>query len=78
MSKYTCQKCGQPAEHIDFLNNDREQVIEAVYVFCKLCKIDAWGGIQFHPAMNDLLNQRFSPNFDYAKQDSDRSYILRP
>ena len=76
MSKYICNQCGQPAEHVDFLNNDEEHFISAVYVYCLPCKLDAWGGIRFHPEMNELLNKRFSPNYNHNPTEQSRSYTL--
>lgn len=62
MSKYNCKKCLIPASSIDFTKDSK---INAVYVECKACGSNAWGGLDFHPAMNEVFNYKFSPNYDY-------------
>jgi len=66
MSKYFCKKCSDPAAVIEFTKN---LVITAVYAHCKSCNSEAWGGLDFHPAMNDVFNLKFSPNYDYKKSE---------
>ncbi|MGB3368787.1 MAG: hypothetical protein WBA54_14925 [Acidaminobacteraceae bacterium] len=66
MSKYFCIKCSKPATVTEFT---KDFAITAVYVSCKSCKREAWGGIDFHPAMNEVFNLKFSPNYDYNKSE---------
>lgn len=76
MGKYICNKCGHAAEHVDFLNNDKEKIVSAVYVFCISCKIDAWGGLKFHPEMNEMLNTKFAPNYNYKGDGKEKEIPL--
>lgn len=76
MSKYICKKCGNGAQHIDFINNDVDNAITAVYVYCLKCQLNAWGGVNFHPEMNNFLNKIFSPNFDYDINEINERFVL--
>lgn len=73
MSKYNCIKCSSPANVIDFTKNSETT---AVYANCKICNLDAWGGLDFHPAMNKVFNLKFSPNYNFKKTEGDLYQII--
>lgn len=62
MSKYYCIECSKAAVVTDFTKDSQ---INAVYAVCKSCGSFAWGGLDFHPAMNELFNKKFSPNYEH-------------
>ena len=68
MSKYFCKKCAGASYVIDF---SRKSKIIAVYARCDSCNIEAWGGIDFHPAMNEVFNMKFDANYDFDNRISD-------
>lgn len=73
MSKYNCIKCSIAANVIDFTKDSK---MNAVYASCKSCGSSAWGGLDFHPAMNEVFNMKFSANFDYKKSDDDLCRVI--
>ena len=68
MSKYTCNKCGENAHYIDFYKASDAPHPESIYAYCKGCGREAWGGMKFHPAMNELFNDFFKANFDHPNK----------
>ncbi len=65
MSKYKCASCGENAYYTDFYKTSDDTMPEAVYAYCKSCSKEAWGGLRFHPKMNELFNEFFTSNFEY-------------
>ena len=81
MSKYNCISCGEEAYYNEFYKKKEDSSAETVYAYCKSCGKEAWGGMHFHPAMNELFNKLFMPNWDFKPEDSkdyERIIILQP
>ncbi len=76
MHKYICVKCSQPAKHRDFYQHPGDKNLFAVYAYCTTCKTHSWGGLSFHPAMNELFNQLFQANFDYVATGEEEAIVL--
>lgn len=73
MSKYNCIKCSKAAFVTDFTKDSQ---ISAVYALCKVCGANAWGGLDFHPAMNEVFNLKFSPNYDFKISNDDMYRVI--
>ncbi len=65
MAKYSCKKCGDFAHNIDIFKSQQSPAPDAVYVYCEPCHTEAWGGLKFHPAMNELFNEMFEPIWEF-------------
>lgn len=76
MSKYKCLTCGGNAHYIDFYKKEDDPLPNSVYAYCKKCDKEAWGGLRFHPAMNELFNKLFLSNFEYVP-GADAKYSKR-
>lgn len=61
MSKYICKKCHGPATYQDLISPLSGHC--AVYVCCPNCNREAFGGLNFHPEMNEVLNAFFEADF---------------
>ncbi len=81
MSKYKCISCGESAFYTDFYKRKDDKEPDAVYAYCTACNKEAWGGMRFHPAMNELFNKLFMPNWEFNQEDTkafERKVVLRP
>jgi len=76
MSKYKCTSCGANAHYIDFFKQEGDQTPNTVYAYCVECGKEAWGGVRFHPKMNELFNEFFSANMEYLA-DNQEGYARR-
>jgi len=72
MSKYICNTCHEMVPYDEFYTNSSSESPSAVYAYCLKCKTQAWGGLNFHPAMNELFNKLFQPNWTYDAQDAQK------
>lgn len=73
MSKYICNSCQEKVRYNEFYTSAESEKPNAVYAYCKRCHTQAWGGLNFHPAMNELFNKLFQPNWSYDPEQA-RAY----
>ena len=69
MSKYKCKECGGNAHYDEFYKSEKDSSTNAVYAYCSACGKEAWGGLRFHPEMNNLFNKLFEPNLAFKEED---------
>ncbi|WP_430885406.1 hypothetical protein [Fusibacter sp. JL216-2] len=70
MSKYICNSCHNKVQYDEFYTTSSSESPSAVYAYCRHCQTRAWGGLNFHPAMNELFNKHFQPNWEYDSAEA--------